>query len=163
MSELFAPPDDEWTRVSVRLRDAHRFAFVLPGAVLLAVVAVALHLVLGWWWLSGTLATAVVVGAVWGWWWAARNQAAWGYAENADDLFVTSGIMWRRLVSVPYGRMQYVDVQSGPVARRFGIASITLHTASPDTAARIPGLRADEATRLRNRLTELGESHAAGL
>lgn len=157
------PPADEWKRVSPRLRDAHRYAFVLPGAAVAAIAVVAVHVLLSWWWLTVLLAAATVVGAVWGWWWAARHQASWGYAENADDLFVTSGIMFRRLVSVPYGRMQYVDVQAGPVARRFGIAGITLHTASPDTTARIPGLPADEANRLRDRLTELGEAHAAGL
>lgn len=163
MSELFRPPVDEWKRVSPRLRDARRYAFVLPGAGVGLVVVVLVQILVSWWWLTALLAVATVGCAAWGWWWSARNQTAWGYAENADDLFVSSGIMFRRLVSVPYGRMQYVDVQAGPVARRFGVASITLHTASPDTAARIPGLPADEATRLRDRLTELGEAHGAGL
>ena len=79
------------------------------------------------------------------------------------NLLVTGGVMFRRLVAVPYGRMQFVDMQAGPIDRAFGIASVTLHTASTETAATIPGLPADEATRLRNRLTELGESHGAGL
>ena len=43
--------------------------------------------------------------------------------------------------------MQFVDVQAGPIDRAFGIASVTLHTASTETAATIPGLPADEATR----------------
>ena len=64
---------------------------------------------------------------------------------------------------VPYGRMQYVDVQSGPLEQAFKIASVHLHTASPGTSARIPGLPAAEAARLRDRLTSLGESQAAGL
>lgn len=163
MSELFSPPGTEWKRVSIRLRDVHRYAYVLPyGLVAVAGVGVA-QVLLGWWWLTAVLGAGVVAGTLWGWMWAARAQAAWGYAENADDLFVTSGILRRRLVSVPYGRMQYVDVQAGPVSRRLGIAEITLHTASPATAARIPGLPSDEATRLRDRLTELGEAHAAGL
>ena len=53
------------------------------------------------------------------------------YAERADDLLIRTGIMFRSLVVVPYGRMQYVDVNAGPLARRFGIASVQLHTASP--------------------------------
>jgi len=59
--------------------------------------------------------------------------------------------------------MQFVDVQAGPLARAYGVASVTLHTASAETAADIPGLPAAEATRLRNRLTELGEAHGAGV
>ena len=42
-----------------------------------------------------------------------------------------AGIVFRQLVVVPYGRMQYVDVNAGPLARRFRIASVQLHTASP--------------------------------
>ena len=163
MSDLFDPPADGWTRVSIRLRDAYRYACVVPGAVVAAIATVVVHVLLGWWWLTVVLAVAIVGGFVWAWLWTARHQAAWGYAENAEDLLVTSGIMWRRLVCVPYGRMQYVDVQTGPIARRFGIARITLHTASPETAATIPGLHTDEANRLRNRLTELGEARGAGL
>jgi membrane protein YdbS with pleckstrin-like domain len=59
--------------------------------------------------------------------------------------------------------MQFVDITAGPLEQLFGIASVRLHTASPRTNARIPGLPADEAARLRDRLTELGESQAAGL
>jgi len=163
MPDPFAPPADGWTRVSVRLRDAYRYAFVVPATVVAVAATVVVHIVLGWWWLTALVAAATVGGFVWAWAWTARRQAAWGYAENAEDLHVTSGIMWRRLVCVPYGRMQYVDVQAGPIARKFGIAQITLHTASPDTAATIPGLRPDEAQRLRDRLTELGEARGAGL
>ena len=71
--------------------------------------------------------------------------------------------MFKRLVAIPYGRMQFVDVEAGPLARAYGVATVTLHTASPETAADIPGLPAAEATRLRNRLTELGEAHGAGV
>ena len=50
--------------------------------------------------------------------------------------------MFRTLVVVPYGRMQFVDVQAGPVEQIAGIASVHLHTAAPGTSARIPGLPA---------------------
>ena len=70
---------------------------------------------------------------------------------------------WRTLTAVPYGRMQLVEVESGPLERLFGLASVTLKTASPGTDARIPGLDPAEAARLRDQLTELGEAHASGL
>jgi hypothetical protein len=59
--------------------------------------------------------------------------------------------------------MQLVEVESGPLERAFGLASVTLHTASASTDATIPGLTPDEAARLRDRLTELGEAQASGL
>ena len=59
--------------------------------------------------------------------------------------------------------MQLVEVESGPLERLFNLASVTLKTASPGTDARIPGLDPIEAARLRDQLTQLGESHASGL
>ena len=109
------------------------------------------------------LAAAAVLLLGWAWWLIGRNAAHWGYAEQDEELHITSGAYFRRLVVVPYGRMQYVDVQSGPLDQLFGIAKVQLHTASPGTSATIPGLPADEAARLRDRLTALGETQAAGL
>ena len=83
---------------------------------------------------------------------------SYGYREDADDFMVRKGLLVRTLVVVPYGRMQYVDVSSGPILRMFGLSSITLHTASAETDAELPGITAEEARRLRERLTERGEA-----
>ena len=165
-SDLFDPPGAPWQRVSPALTKVRRI-LALPPLLLVGAVTVILAATgLGPLWLTGlftVVAALAVATAVWTWQWAARNTASWGYVEDEDDLLVTGGVLFRRLVAVPYGRMQFVDVQAGPFDRAFGIASVTLHTASTETAATIPGLPAEEATRLRNRLTELGEAHGAGL
>jgi uncharacterized protein len=163
MTELFAPPDNAWQGVSTRLRTLHRSLLcgaAVVGGVVLGVLAV---VVLDRRWVLVPVTVGTVAAAAWAWWWSARRQRAWGYAERDDDLYIVHGIMWRRLVVVPYGRMQFVDVRSGPLERAFGIATVKLHTASPSTTAVIPGLERAEAVRLRDRLTELGESRAAGL
>ncbi|MFH9402946.1 PH domain-containing protein [Streptomyces sp. NPDC017638] len=92
-----------------------------------------------------------------------RNWRSWRYAERADDLLISRGVLWREETVVPYGRMQLVEVTSGPVERRFGLATVQLHTAAAATDATIPGLEPAEAERLRDRLTELGEARSAGL
>lgn len=109
------------------------------------------------------LAAVVLVAAGFGWWVVGRNARAWGYAERDDDLYIKHGALFRELVAVPYGRMQFVDITAGPLEQLYGIATVHLHTASTRTNARIPGLPAAEAARLRDRLTELGEAQAAGL
>ena len=78
-----------------------------------------------------------------------RRVRSYGYREDADDFMVRKGLLVRTLVVVPYGRMQYVDVSSGPILRMFGLSSITLHTASAETDAELPGITAEEARRLR--------------
>jgi uncharacterized protein len=92
-----------------------------------------------------------------------RRFLAWGYLEREDDLLVRRGVLVRRTSVVPYGRMQYVDVTAGPLDRRLGLATVTLHTAAAATDAFVPGLRADEAARLRDRLAALGEARQAGV
>ena len=163
MDELFAPPGSDWQPVSIALARVRRLLLLaVAGVVVVAFVVLALVFSLPLW--TWAVALLVVVAlTLWGWWLTGRNARSWRYAEREEDLYITHGVMFRRLVVVPYGRMQYVDVQSGPLERAFEIAAVHLHTASPGTSARIPGLPAAEATRLRDRLTSLGEAQAAGL
>jgi uncharacterized protein len=133
-------------------------------AALLVAVLLVMGLLLalpGLWVVAGV--AMVVLAAVLGWVVIGRNARRWGYAERDEDLYITHGALRRRLVVVPYGRMQYVDVQAGPLDRAYGVARVQLHTASPGTSATIPGLPAEDAARLRDRLTSLGEAQAAGL
>lgn len=163
MDDLFAPPDNAWRPVSPQLRRLRRV--VLAAAT--GVVLVCLCVVAGIfeWPLGSVIALGVVLLllAGFGWWVIGRNARNWGYAERDDELYIKHGALFRELIAVPYGRMQFVDITAGPLDQLYGIASVRLHTASPRTSGRIPGLPADEAARLRDRLTELGESQAAGL
>jgi membrane protein YdbS with pleckstrin-like domain len=92
-----------------------------------------------------------------------RRVAAWRYQERHEDLLVGRGILVQRLSVVPYGRMQFIEVTAGPIERLFRLSTVKLHTAAAASDARIPGLDPDEAARLRDRLTDLGESMAAGM
>ncbi|PZF81839.1 hypothetical protein C1I92_19430 [Jiangella anatolica] len=148
--------------MSRKLVALRRLVLVITVALAGGIAGVALGLIFG------LPAVLIVVGValialLWGLWLIPRNWRAWGYAERLDDLLVTRGVMYRRLTVVPYGRMQFVDVASGPLERRYGLATVQLHTASPATDAKIPGLPAAEAARLRDRLSALGEAQAAGL
>ncbi|MEE1930381.1 PH domain-containing protein [Streptomyces sp. TRM 70351] len=130
-------------------------------ALLTAVTAVALGWPLGWGWALPALVWPAA--AAWGWYALGRNWRSWRYVERADDLLISRGVLWRELTVVPYGRMQLVEVTSGPLERRYGLARLQLHTAAATTDAAIPGLVPGEAERLRDRLTELGEARSAGL
>jgi membrane protein YdbS with pleckstrin-like domain len=109
---------------------------------------------------------AAAVGAAvcgWAWWLIGRQVRATAYALRADDLIVVSGILFRRLVVVPYGRMQLVDVTRGPIDRHFGLSTVQLHTAAATSDATVPGLTPDVAAELRDQLASLGEQRSAGL
>ena len=157
----FDPPGVAWTLVSPRLvwvRLAGALVFTVVGVAAGVAVAVALDswvplLVAAPFVLVGVLAAVVVPAQV----------RSWGYAERQQDLLVRHGVMFRALTVVPYGRMQYVDVNAGPLDRLLGLATVRLHTASAGTDAAIPGLTRAEASRLRDRLADAGQAQLAGL
>ena len=157
----FDPAGVTWQPVSPRLTTVR---LISAGATLLlpllgAVAAAALS-GLPWLW---SLPVAVLALAVWAAVVIPRQVRAMGYAERDDDLLIRRGLLMRSLVVVPYGRMQFVDGQAGPLDRWGGIARVPLHTASPGSDAAIPGLVPAEASRLRDRLAARGEAQLAGL
>ncbi len=156
------PEQDQWRG----LHPAARTVWGLTGAAPAGLVGLGVAVVLS---LAGSSAGAVtamvVAGTLAALWWRMirRRWQAWGYAERERDLLIRKGVLVRRLTIVPYGRMQFVDVKQGPLARALGVSTVQLHTAAAATDARIPFVPDAEATRLRDRLTALGEAHAAGL
>ncbi|HWD52688.1 MAG TPA: PH domain-containing protein [Acidimicrobiales bacterium] len=162
MSGPFAPPlEHSWTRVSPRLVLMRRAELVAFGVPVAAGIAVGFSFVTT---LAGVAAgiVALAIGVL-AWFSIRRNWRSWGYVERVDDLLVTHGAMFKKLTVVPYGRMQLVDVEAGPVERLFGLVRVKLHTAAASTDAEVCGLTPDLAGALRDQLTALGEAHAAGL
>ncbi len=82
----------------------------------------------------------------------------WRFALREEDLWIRRGILIRSVSVIPYRRLQFVDTEQGPIARIFGLAELVVHTAAPGTSGRVPGLDADEAEALRERLAHLEPS-----
>jgi hypothetical protein len=159
--EPFDPPDEPWVRVSPKLATVRRIGLLASGVPFAVALAVGLYFVHPL--LAAGVALLDVVVLAWSWFVVGRTVRSWGYAERAEDLLVTRGVLRRQLVVVPYGRMQFVDVNAGPLDRHFGLATVQLHTAAAATDATIPGLVPAEAARLRDRLAARGEASAAGV
>lgn len=148
-----------WHRVSRRLITVRTIVALIAFAVPLLIATLLGIWVSRWVFVAAGVA---LLGLAWALWLIRRQVPAIGYAELEEELAVRRGIMFRTLTLVPYGRMQYIEVDSGPIARRYGIATVTLHTAAV-AEAKVPGLPQDEAKRLRDRLSKRSESMLAGL
>ncbi|WP_028709188.1 PH domain-containing protein [Propionicicella superfundia] len=159
---LFAPPAAHWTRPAPAYLTVKRITSLTGwGVAVMAVVIPLAVLVRGPWpWVAGVAGLGIIA---WRQLRLGRWFRRWGYAEREDALYITSGLWWRSLTIVPYGRMQVVHVQAGPLDRAFGLAAVELVTASAESNARIPGLARAEAERLRDSLSERGESRSTGL
>jgi membrane protein YdbS with pleckstrin-like domain len=127
-------------------------AFLIVGGLLLM-------------WLRPSLAAPVV--AVWAFfvvlavwtilYYHPRNYRAWGYHLDHRVLLIKKGVWFRSIKLLPLPRLQHVDVKRGPLQRHFGLATLVMHTAGTHAASiEVPGLDADEALRLRDRLVAAG-------
>lgn len=164
IAELFSAGSTDWLRVNPKLRTYWHTLIILTVLPLLIVAAVVL--VFAWNVAALKLIAFVVVGGVvvfgtWSWLLVTRRVRSIGYRIEERELKVSSGIMFRRVVSVPFARMQLVEVSAGPLERAFSLASVQLHTASASTDAKIPGLDPEQAARLRDALAS--NSATAGL
>ncbi|MGO4301257.1 PH domain-containing protein [Leifsonia sp. RAF41] len=151
----------EWRRVSPKYVVVVIASTVITGLVLSA-ASVFLWLV-GGWTFGWVVLAAVVVVSVFALVIAPRRARSIGYRLRDDDLLFRRGIMFQRFVSVPYGRMQLIDINRGPVSRMLGLADLKFVTAAASTGVMVPGLPEPEAAELRDRLVELAESRRAGL
>jgi len=103
------------------------------------------HLLLGG--LGGLLALTFVVPPL--------AFARWRYAYLGDLLLLRYGILFVEERAVPVKRMQHVDLVRGPLERLFGLATLVVFTAGNEGSAfRVPGLRADVAQAMRDRILQ---------
>nr|WP_307433508.1 PH domain-containing protein [Pseudarthrobacter defluvii] len=71
-----------------------------------------------------------------------------GFAATDTALLIRSGRWWRELVVVPHQRTQSMALHQGPVARRFRVADLVLHTTAGPVAPRLTQAGLDEARQL---------------
>ena len=145
-------------RVSPRARLMWAVTAAVQGVALLAALAVA-GPVSGWlplgWWVVGLAALVVVAYVV--------VVPQWRYAvhrwEVTDSAVYTQTGWWTRERRIaPMSRIQTVDHAEGAVARFFGLATVTVTTASAAGALEIAGLERDRALALVDELTLMADS-----
>ncbi len=79
-----------------------------------------------------------------------RRYAARGYAMSDDRLRVVRGVLFHSDTVVPFGRVQHIDVDRGPIERYYGLATLQLYTAgSHGDVVALPGLGHEDALDMR--------------
>ncbi len=154
-------PVTEWRRVSPKYVWVDLLGGVIGTVVALVATSLpAFFTKVPWLWaLPGSLAIILIITLAL----TPRRVRSIGFQLRDDDLVFRRGILFQRIVAVPYGRMQLVDVNRGPLARAFGLSELKFVTAAAATGVTIPGLPEHEAEELRDTLVTLAESRRAGL
>ncbi len=119
------------------------------------------------------LVLVFIICLVFAYFWAKLTYRFWLY-ELTEDVFKKEyGIIWKKYVSIPYGRIQNVDIYRGVIARILGLSTISIQTAGYGAVggARrgfggegfLPGLDKNVAEQLRDELIKRAKGEKQGL
>ena len=75
-----------------------------------------------------------------------------GYQLRGHDLSLRSGVIKHSIQSLPFSRVQHVNVARGPIERGLGLATLQVSSAGPDIT--IPGLAEADASRIKVLIAE---------
>ncbi len=83
-----------------------------------------------------------------------------GFALREKDVSYKSGLIWFRITSVPFNRIQHCEINQGPLGRLFNLASVRIYTAGGSSSdLSISGLNRDRALKLRDYITRLSAEY----
>lgn len=72
------------------------------------------------------------------------------YAIRDKDISYKSGLIFRTLTTVPFSRIQHVEIDEGPISRVFKLASISVYTAGDSSDDLIiKGIKRDKALQIK--------------
>lgn len=84
-----------------------------------------------------------------------RRYSRWSYDVGVDRLRIQRGYLFYSDTVVPFGRIQHMDVDQGPIERRYDLATFSAHTAGTHgSTITLPGLKHADALILRERIRD---------
>ena len=82
---------------------------------------------------------------------AGQRYRCAGYALRERDILHKHGVLWRTITTIPFNRIQHVEVSQGLVENAFDLATLKIFTAGGSSSdLSIEGLLHQDALRLKN-------------
>lgn len=86
----------------------------------------------------------------------------WKYELGEDAIKIEKGVLWKKYVSIPYERIQNIDIYRGILDRLLGLSDVQIQTtgnsgqrkAGFSSEGRLPGLDPETAEQLRDDLVK---------
>lgn len=98
-------------------------------------------------------AVAALIAAAGGAWLGYRRYRYTRWRLDAEGFSLRKGRLWESDVRVPINRVQHLDLRRGPLERRYGLATLVVHTAGTrESSVHVGGLALDDAEHLRDTL-----------
>ncbi|HSA84179.1 MAG TPA: PH domain-containing protein [Patescibacteria group bacterium] len=104
--------------------------------------------------------------------WAKLTYKYYRYELREDGFRKEHGVIWKKYVTIPYERIQNVDIYRGLLARIFGLSDLNIQTAGMSSTVgsygggaegRLPGLSPQVAEQLRDELIKRARGKQQGL
>ena len=104
--------------------------------------------------------------------WAKLTYRFWLYDITEDAYKMEQGVIWKRYVSIPYERIQNVDIHRGVIARILGLSELRIQTAGfggqqgrwgAFSEGKLPGIDKEKAQQLREQLISKVKGKKQGL
>jgi membrane protein YdbS with pleckstrin-like domain len=99
----------------------------------------------------------------------------WGYEFTKNELKIEKGIIWKTYKSIPYGRIQNIDIKRGVLARIIGFSTLEIQTAGYSAISAngrsygthsegyLPAVSVDESEKIRSMLIKKIGNRKQGL
>ncbi len=96
----------------------------------------------------------VPVGGI-AWWWTTMVWRSWRFEIGTSALRLRHGVLTHRASTIPYHRVQHIDLEAGPLERRLRLTTLVLRTASASSDSTVPGIDAVHAEVVRSQILAL--------
>lgn len=109
-----------------------------------------------------------VLGAIIAYVWAKLTYDNYWYELRDDGFRKEHGVIWKKYVTIPYQRIQNVDIHRGLLARLLGLSDIKIQTAGGISTGSygataegyLPGLSPQKAEEMRDELVRRSQAGA---
>lgn len=84
-----------------------------------------------------------------------KRRKLWWYSVGEHQIDLQHGWLWHTRTVVPMTRVQHIAMKRGPLADRFSLAELEIHTAAG--SVKIPALDREQAIEFRQRVADLAQ------
>ncbi len=142
----FEPVSDKYRNVQIIL--------ALIAYTLLAAAALMLLLADTLWWLIA-VESVIIISCVVNLIILLKAYQYKGYALREHDITYRTGVIFPKLTTIPYSRIQQVSISQNPVSRYFGLCSVDIvNGAQGLSSLSIKGLPKEKADQIKNVITQ---------
>ncbi|WAA12557.1 PH domain-containing protein [Fervidibacillus halotolerans] len=123
--------------------------------LLVAVVATVLIFIFDWpKWIISILVVLFILGGYYSIFFSPKLKwRRWRYEIREQEIELQHGLFVVTKTLIPMVRVQHVDMEQGPILKKYGLATISISTAA--TTHEIPALEGEEAENVRQIISEL--------